>query len=211
MGSPSQHLQLQRGGPLARKGFGRCPNICLHLLCKRASLRKPGGSNIVEQMSSNLSLLVWGPGWGSRCCPIQTVCLFLLFKVWWHRTHLQMFHRPTSSTSMRGYSVTSSNGVLMKPADRPHHSPSVKLIIRNYIQALTCTHGDVIWLWNAVYVRMVKILFLYFLCLGQECWRENSDVYLYSDSLWRSSTLTVVAILTAVKFINAGILRSLFL
>ncbi|KAG7512993.1 hypothetical protein JOB18_044850 [Solea senegalensis] len=47
---------------LVRKGFGGRPNICLHLLCKRASLRKPGGSNIVKQMSSNLSLLVWDPG-----------------------------------------------------------------------------------------------------------------------------------------------------
>ncbi|TNN80921.1 hypothetical protein EYF80_008926 [Liparis tanakae] len=67
---------LLRRGPLARKGFGRHPNICLHLLCKRASLRKPGGSNIAEQMSTNLSLLVWGsrfvaPGLRGEDCSQQ--------------------------------------------------------------------------------------------------------------------------------------------
>lgn len=66
VGSPAQHLQ--NPARWLRKSLGRLPNICLRLLCRAQARGKAGGVNIVEQMSSNVSLLVHGSRGARAAC-----------------------------------------------------------------------------------------------------------------------------------------------
>ncbi|TNN83776.1 hypothetical protein EYF80_005952 [Liparis tanakae] len=67
--SRSAHVARTRS---LTKRLGRRPNLCLCRLCG-PSFWKAGGHNIVEQISSNLNVLVRGPRW-EGCSPALPAC-----------------------------------------------------------------------------------------------------------------------------------------
>lgn len=72
MGSRARHMWREQGARTKR--LGHHPNLCL-LPSVRAQPWKAGGHNIVEQISSNLSVLVWGLQWeGCSPVPSQPAC-----------------------------------------------------------------------------------------------------------------------------------------
>lgn len=108
MGSRAQHMWRERGDA-TEKGFGHRPNLCLYLLCGPRPW-KAGGGNIVEQISSNLSLLVCGSS-GERCSPVPSPPLLEISPV--YPSHCQHIVR-----GMRCQWGVSAVGISSRP-DRP--------------------------------------------------------------------------------------------